>query len=215
MKKTIINQINTVNRHTSTQSSNFRCIYIIRHGECKSNVTWPIENYSDAMDVLTPLGRKQARASADFLNVIFNSWQRNILDAKMYSSTLTRAKETSHIINARLGFTTPIIHDHRLIEHGGESEGPRKFRNRVSAVFNDLANTDHDCIVVCHAHTMQAILALCLNTRHDKIDASVNNGGICILNGKSLVHWNLIPQNLDGTQLLFSTKPYIRSVELL
>lgn len=198
MKKTIINQVNTVNRHTSKQSSNFRCVYIIRHGECKSNVTWPIDNYSDAMDVLTPLGRKQALASADLLKLILNSWQRNILDARMYSSTLTRAKETSDIIHARLGFAKPIIHDHRLIEHGGENEGPRKFRNRVSAVFNDLVNTTHDCIVVCHGHTMQAILALCLNTRHDKIDASVNNGGICIFNGKSLIHWNLISQNTNS-----------------
>jgi broad specificity phosphatase PhoE len=198
MKKSIINQINTINRHTSTESSNFRCVYIIRHGECKSNVTWPIENYSDAMDVLTPLGRKQALASADLLSFILNSWQRNISDAKMYSSTLTRAKETSDIIHGRLGFTTPIIYDHRLIEHGGENEGTRKFSNRVSAVFNDLSSTDHDCIVVCHGHTMQAILALCLNTRHDKIDVSVNNGGICIFNGRSLIHWNLIPQNTKG-----------------
>jgi broad specificity phosphatase PhoE len=193
MSGTVIYQVNTIQRHTVDNDQDYKCIYVIRHGECLSNITWPIENYNDASDTLTELGRAQALASAELLKSILTAWKRETGNAKLYSSTLTRARQTAEIIHTHVGVPSSITYDSRLIEYGGEAEDKALFKQRVASAFSDLENADHDAIVVCHGHTMQALLGICFDADHGKFVANVNNGGICIFHKRELLHWNLTP----------------------
>ena len=193
MSATAINQVNTIKRCVVENNQDYKRIYLIRHGECLSNITWPIENYSDASDTLTELGRTQALASAVLLEGIFKGWKRVTGSARLYSSTLTRARQTAEIIHTHLSVPSSITFDSRLIEYGGEAEGKTSLKKRVSSVFSDLENADHDAIVVCHGHTMQALLGICVDADHGNFVAQVNNGGICIFHKRELLHWNLPP----------------------
>lgn len=187
----IIHQIDTV-RTKLRVDDNFRCTYFIRHGECRSNIEWPIPGYTDEMDTLTPLGRRQASDSARLLASLMQAWNRDLAKATLYSSTLTRAQQTAEILRGCLSVTSNVQLDKRLVEYGGESEDHDLFLSRVESVFSELESLSHDAVVVCHGHTMQAFLALCLESDHNNFVASINNGGICVFHGRQLIHWNLV-----------------------
>ena len=53
-------------------------IFFARHGQCKSNIEWPIEHYQDSLDTLTDIGILQA--GTKYLKPSSNSfWARKSL----------------------------------------------------------------------------------------------------------------------------------------
>jgi len=42
-------------------------IFFTRHGQCVSNVVWPIDDYRDEVDSFTSLGQSQAKSLGRYL----------------------------------------------------------------------------------------------------------------------------------------------------
>jgi len=89
-------------------------IIVVRHGEAAGNVERYFQGHADG--AISPRGKLQLEAlAARFESIEFDA---------IYSSPLTRARETAEACNRRLGL--PITFDERLMEiNGGVFEGVR------------------------------------------------------------------------------------------
>ena len=103
-------------------------IYLIRHGQTDWNVERRIQGQTDIP--LNINGKKQAEeASVEISNLKID---------KIFSSDLSRAKETAEIINKKVG--AKITYDKRLREvNYGEYEGIQidKFTDKEWEIFNE------------------------------------------------------------------------------
>ncbi len=109
--------INSEQLRAQEESKGSRTIYLIRHGEYSS----PYKNAPDSELVLTPLGIAQARLVSSRLksmNINFNS---------LISSTMTRAKQTTEVINQDFPELKPELSD--LVRECA----PPSWRNNVMA----------------------------------------------------------------------------------
>ena len=90
-------------------------LVLVRHGQSVWNAVRRWQGTADPP--LTDLGREQARAQADWLAGLDETW------AGVWTSPLRRAATTAEIIATRLGLPAPIV-DQRLEEaYAGEWEG--------------------------------------------------------------------------------------------
>ena len=92
------------NNRTVSKFNIHNTIFLVRHGECLSNVTWPMDNYTDEIDVLTEQGKSQIKNLLKY----FNQFD---VEYKIISSTLTRAKESAQILNTGI-LKTGGFHKH-------------------------------------------------------------------------------------------------------
>ena len=86
-------------------------IFLARHGESDWNVEKRFQGHSDRP--LTERGRKQARALADLVGA-------EKIDA-VYTSPLSRARETAEIVAARAGLEPVALPDLREVDTGSWS----------------------------------------------------------------------------------------------
>jgi broad specificity phosphatase PhoE len=125
-------------------------VFLLRHGECLSNRTWPMENYTDEIDVLTCEGREQVKRAANY----FHRFSCNF---KLISSTLTRAKESADILKSLLKISNVFDPDERIVEKNHE-EPISCFRDRIDSFFRERIDSPGPWIVVCHGHVIETLL---------------------------------------------------------
>jgi len=150
----------------------------IRHGQCIANLQ--DKNYSfssDEQDVLTEKGKAQANITA--LSV------KNVLAQKtcLVSSTLTRAKQTSKIINniVNQGDDNLIVHEKLLIEKTN-IESLADCAKRVNSFLQQL-NKNKNYLIVTHGHVLQALASNVLNLNVTVSESLIfNNCGLTIIN---------------------------------
>lgn len=125
--------------------------FLVRHGQCVSNINWPMDNYSDEIDGLTDLGIQQARNISQFF-VNFNAKYQVI------SSTLLRARQTADILCEELLETTLQEPDYRLIEKNHE-EPYKYFQTRILSFISERLIGDGPYIIVAHGHLIETLLS--------------------------------------------------------
>jgi len=158
------------NIHLSSQKS----IYFARHGQSEGNV----ENiFHKESDPLTELGRKQAYQLAE--DII----SKNIRISKIYTSPLSRAKETAEIIANKIGVEIEIINELKEINQGNLSgqkldsinetkrismqlnlsnngESYKEFVQRINKVINRIKkDIDNNSLVISHNAFLSCLFA--------------------------------------------------------
>jgi len=162
---------------------------LIRHGQCISNLqdkTYSVS--SDEQDTLTEKGKVQAYITALYI--------KSFLSQKTYlvSSTLTRAKQTSKIINniVNEGDNQLISYEKLLIEKTN-IENLADCAKRVNSFFQKL-NQNENYLIVTHGHVLQAIASTALNLNVRVSESLIfNNCGLTIIdNNQKLIALNSI-----------------------
>ena len=168
-------------------------VFLLRHGECLSNRTWPMENYTDEIDVLTAEGREQVIRAAEY----FHRFSCNF---KLISSTLTRAKESTDILRSLLKETSVFTPDERIVEKNHE-EPIFSFRDRLDSFFSERIDSLGPWIIVCHGHVIETLLVEKIGAPYDILEradgtyglrgiSGVANGSISCLIGGNFVFFN-------------------------
>lgn len=142
-------------------------IFLVRHGQCRSNLEWPIENYSDSIDGLTSMGETQAAGLGKCLVEYFPStvW-------KVHTSALRRAIETGTIISGITGskLSQP---DPRLNEYSAQKETYDGLLKRVNSFLDHLSlieiSENERNLVVTHGHVLEFLLCHSLGVEMNPI----------------------------------------------
>ncbi len=188
-------------------------LLLVRHGETDWNAQHRIQGSTDIP--LNDEGRKQAGDAGRALSAY--RW-----DA-LYSSTLSRARETARIIGAHIGIDS-VATDERLIErHFGEAEGMlieqrrRAFPTgtqipgaesweaigrRGAEALTDIvrAQPHRRSIVIAHGGLIKSVLAEITDGEFDQQWTPFLNGGATYItwDGEWHVHWyNRKPADVD------------------
>ena len=150
------------NNRTVSKFNVHNTVFLVRHGECLSNVTWPMDNYTDEIDILTEQGNMQIKSLVKY----FNSFD---VDFNIISSTLTRAKESAQIL--KNGITKSILHqsDFRIVEKNHE-EPIDVFISRVKSFFNERITPHGPWIIVTHGHVIETLLLNKLNAPYELVE---------------------------------------------
>ena len=173
-------------------------VFFIRHGQCKSNVTWPIENYHDDIDVLTELGINQALSCAKYLDSRFSQFEFKII-----TSELKRARQTGETLLKRAKGSI-VFTDKRINEYSNKDEDINKFHARIDSFLDDLNNLtlqDHErVLIVTHGFVLENLVCKALDAKINGIDKGGYGGqkGICTHSNcglsafyrKELLLWN-------------------------
>jgi len=181
----------------------------IRHGQCIANLEhqdrvaqlfrnnnlsvsskFESKNYSfetDEQDILTEKGQLQAYTTALYL--------KNFLGEKtsVVSSTLTRAKQTSKIINNIVNNSDHqfIRYDELLIEKS-RTESLSDCNIRINAFLETLTVNEVN-LIVTHGHVLQILVAKTLNLNLNFSDQLIfNNCGLTIIKDNQLITFNSI-----------------------
>jgi broad specificity phosphatase PhoE len=151
-------------------------VLFMRHGQCRSNIEWPIEFYTDGIDGLTDIGKKQALAGGRELKSLFSqvSW-------KIWSSGLSRAIETATIIAAIVDGCL-VDQDGDINEFAGEDkETYESLRIRINNFLEKLTripNRDYERrLVVTHGHVLEYLLVTGLGLPRPKVVDKGSHGG--------------------------------------
>ena len=192
-----MNQIKQIaNNRTVSEFNIHNTVFLVRHGECLSNVTWPMENYSDEIDVLTEQGKFQIKNLLKY----FNQFD---VEYKIISSTLTRAKESAQILNT--GIPKSIVHepDLRIVEKNHE-EQIDDFNTRIDSFFNERISSIGPWIIVMHGHVIETLLLQKLKASYQLVEKDnktlgipgiwgVANGSISATIDNNFIFFNFVP----------------------
>ncbi len=157
-----------------------REFYFLRHGESQSNVD---DTIAGSIDVpLTALGRAQAKDAARLL--------KNYGISTIYSSALSRARETAETIGEVLNVPVHIIDElaerrwgdlegkpRRLRVRGATPPGaetPEEFSRRVSLGFAKIVN-DGTPLIVSHSGVYRVLCGMLGVTDQSQQDSRVAN----------------------------------------
>jgi broad specificity phosphatase PhoE len=184
------------NNRTVSEFNIHNTIFLVRHGECLSNITWPMDNYTDEIDVLTDQGKSQIKNLLKY----FNQFD---VEYKIISSTLTRAKESAQILNT--GIPKSIVHepDMRIVEKNHE-EQIDNFNTRIDSFFNERINSIGPWIIVMHGHVIETLLLQKLNAPYQLVEKDnqthgiqgiwgVANGSISTIINNNFIFFNFVP----------------------
>jgi broad specificity phosphatase PhoE len=184
------------NNRTVREFNVHNTVFLVRHGECLSNVTWPMDNYTDEIDILTEQGKIQIKSLVKY----FNSFD---VDFNIISSTLTRAKESAQIL--KNGITKSILHqsDFRIVEKNHE-EPIDVFISRVKSFFNERITPNGPWIIVTHGHVIETLMLNKLNAPYELVEKDnqtlgipgiwgVANGSISAIIDNHFVFFNFVP----------------------
>jgi len=173
-------------------------IFFARHGQCKSNIEWPIEHYQDSLDTLTDIGILQAEKLGNF---ILNSFPN--FTWKVVSSELTRAKETARIVNSILNGA--LLPAQANINEKDQKEDKFSFRAKIDLFMNwvsELELSDNERIlVVTHGHVLENLILKAFDidsnviiktptTAGQKGIVTHANGGLSAFYSQDLLLWN-------------------------
>lgn len=192
-----MNQIKQIaNNRTVSEFNIHNTVFLVRHGECLSNVSWPMENYSDEIDVLTEQGKFQIKNLLKY----FNQFD---VEYKIISSTLTRAKESAQILNT--GIPKSIVHepDLRIVEKNHE-EQIDDFNTRIDSFFNERISSIGPWIIVMHGHVIETLLLQKLKASYQLVEKDnktlgipgiwgVANGSISATIDNNFIFFNFVP----------------------
>jgi broad specificity phosphatase PhoE len=181
--------------------------FYIRHGQCRSNVEWPIEDYKDHIDGLTDAGIQQVRSSACILSKLLPDVRWRII-----TSTLTRAIQSGDHLAQILPHTS-IAQDPRIIEHSKQHESTVELDARLDSFLAELHENpyrmEERVVIVTHGHVLESLLCRFLDAKiktvrkpqtHNQAEhdgqlglSTPSNGGISAFQEKDLILWNLPP----------------------
>lgn len=176
-------------------------IFFMRHGQCKSNVEWPINNYTDEKDPLTELGISQAEGAGNFLKKRFPNIFWNIV-----TSNLLRAKETGKIVCSITN--SNILHnDERINEFDSSNETIDNFQERLESFLKDAVkiknNVNERLLIVAHGFVLEKLICHSLSVKINIIDKGDHGGqkgicthancGISAFYNNELLMWNYNP----------------------
>jgi len=190
-------QVKQTSTNRSIDISNIEnTVFLVRHGQCLSNVTWPMDNYSDEIDVLTDLGQKQISNSLKY----FNQFD---CDYKIIPSTLTRAKQSADILQKGLKKSKLLEPDERIVEKSHE-ETIESFVNRLESFIKSRTNPQGPFILATHGHVIECMLLTRLSAPYilnEKIDGHIGikgihgvaNGSVSALINSNFVFFNFVP----------------------
>lgn len=168
-------------------------IFLIRHGQSEANKENIIQGHMDSS--LSDIGREQAKTAGEILlesKTVFDS---------VYSSDLSRAKETTKIITGVLG-VKDIVFDERLREmYLGDYEGKnsKELTEEENAFLNSCWD-DHD-IRVPNGETTNEFKHRIKDIFNEIIASGENDSTILVVaHGGSLYHilqstLNVLPKN--------------------
>lgn len=148
-------------------------LYFVRHGQTNDNLRNIVQGRVD--NPLNDTGRKQAYETGLKLKAL------NINFDKLYTSPLIRAKESGNIINSILNIKDVKVIDDLTEREFGSLEGldvaymrtlakdpnfkPTGFETdeeiikRVSSCVTNLTTTGSNILIVCHSHTIKAMMS--------------------------------------------------------
>jgi len=192
-----MNQIKQISNNRTVSEFNIKnTVFLVRHGECVSNITWPMDNYTDEIDVLTEQGKSQIKNLLKY----FNQFD---VEYKIISSTLTRAKESAQILNK--GIPKSIVHepDLRIVEKNHE-EQIENFNMRIDSFFNERISSNGPWIIVMHGHVIEALMLQKLNAPYALVEKDNNtlgipgiwgiaNGSISTFIDNNFIFFNFVP----------------------
>lgn len=190
-------QIKQTSTNRSIDASNIEnTLFLVRHGQCLSNVTWPMDNYRDEIDVLTDLGQKQIADASSY----FNSFN---IEFKIIPSTLTRAKQSADILHKGINKSTLLEPDERIVEKSHE-ESIESFVSRMNSFIKHKTNSQGPLIIVTHGHVIECMLLTRLSAPYilnEKIDGHIGIKGIHgVANGS-------VSALIDSTFVFFNRTP--------
>jgi broad specificity phosphatase PhoE len=192
-----MNQIKQISNNRTVSEFNIKnTVFLVRHGECVSNITWPMDNYTDEIDVLTEQGKSQIKNLLKY----FNQFD---VEYKIISSTLTRAKESAQIL--KNGIPNSIVHepDLRIVEKNHE-EQIENFNMRIDSFFNERISSNGPWIIVMHGHVIETLLLQKLNAPYVLVEKDNNtlglpgiwgvaNGSISTIINNNFIFFNFVP----------------------
>ncbi len=176
-------------------------LYLVRHGETQSNSQKIIQGQANTN--LNDIGRQQARNLASVLK------KENI--TKIYSSDLSRAKETAEIINEQLKVEMTLTSQLRELDMGNwegksfleiqkiphfeywmlqptkldEVRGGEKLtdlRNRIEDFMQSTKNESGNILIVTHGIALTTFILSVLNSSMDNIwKVMVNNASLSVI----------------------------------
>jgi broad specificity phosphatase PhoE len=184
------------NNRTVSEFNINNTVFLVRHGECLSNVTWPMDNYTDEIDVLTEQGKSQ-------INNLLKYFNQFDVEYKIISSTLTRAKESAQILNK--GIPKSIVHepDLRIFEKNHE-EKIENFNMRIESFFTKKINTPGPWIIVMHGHVIETLMLQKLRAPYELVEKDnhtlgipgiwgIANGSISSIIENNFIYFNFVP----------------------
>ena len=171
-------------------------IFLVRHGECLSNITWPMKNYADEIDVLTEPGKSQVKNLLKY----FNQFD---VEFKIISSTLTHAKESAQILNSGISKSILQEPDLRIVEKNHE-EHIDHFNTRIDSFFNERISSNGPWIIVMHGHVIETLMLQKLNAPYQLVEKDnktlgipgiwgVANGSISTIINNNFIFFNFVP----------------------
>ena len=190
-------QLKQTSTNRSIDASNIEnTVFLVRHGQCLSNVTWPMDNYSDEIDVLTDLGQAQIANALSY----FNQFD---CEYKIIPSTLTRAKQSADILQKGLNKSILLEPDERIVEKSHE-ETIESFVHRLESFIKSRINSQGPFILATHGHVIECMLLTRLSAPYilnEKIDGHIGikgihgvaNGSVSALVDSTFVFFNRTP----------------------
>lgn len=190
-------QIKQISNNRTVNDFNINnTIFLVRHGECLSNITWPMENYSDEIDVLTDLGKTQISNALTY----FNQFD---CEYKIIPSTLTRARQSADILHKGLNKSVLLEPDERIVEKSHE-ETIESFIHRLESFIKSRTNSQGPFILATHGHVIECMLLTRLSAPYilnEKIDGHIGirgihgsaNGSVSALVDSNFVFFNFVP----------------------
>lgn len=173
-------------------------MFFVRHGQCRSNVEWPIPDYDPELDPLSELGKQQARSCGAFLKTLLPG-----IRLQIWSSGLLRAIQTAEIIAA---CTDSILagRDDRLDEFASNAGDHVPFLQRIAGSLADISangiGQDERCLIVTHGHVLECLVCQALGAPIRVVDkgnhggqaglATHANGGLSAFYNGELLLWN-------------------------
>lgn len=156
-------------------------LYLVRHGQTDDNLNSKVQGRID--NPLNDTGRFQAEETGLKLKEL------NIKFDYIYSSPLKRALESASIINNILKIGNVIVDEGLIEREFGNLEGldvsymrylvktpnfkPIGFEsddviiNRVKECIDNISKKGNNVLIVCHSHTIKALLSYIDNTKFD------------------------------------------------
>ena len=154
-------------------------LYLVRHGQTDDNFKSIVQGRID--NPLNDVGRSQARTTGIKLKDL------NIKFDHVYSSPLKRAKESASIINDILNIGSVEVIDDLTEREFGNLEGldvsymrslvkdpnfkpvgfesDKEIIDRVKTCVDNLVKSGENILIVCHSHTIKALLSYIDNTK--------------------------------------------------
>jgi broad specificity phosphatase PhoE len=192
-----MNQIKQISNNRTVSEFNINnTVFLVRHGECVSNITWPMDNYTDEIDVLTEQGKSQIKNLLKY----FNQFD---VEYKIISSTLTRAKQSAQILNTGISKSILQEPDLRIVEKNHE-EQIDDFKTRIDSFFTERISSNGPWIIVMHGHVIETLILQKLNAPYVLVEKDnhtlgipgiwgIANGSISATIDNNFIFFNFVP----------------------